>query len=164
MRGILFSFFTITISIFGFIVLPIFMIGVDLSNYPYKDITPQAIEARKNLNKMKEDGTIESAANVEKWWGEINSQPKIKYTNNELYNIAQENFLWFTWVPVFALFYLFSKNKKIDLICFIGVSISAYIFGVLILSTLIAYIGAAVFGLVCKDLKERKQGMQIEQS
>jgi hypothetical protein len=104
---------------------------------------------------MKESGVSESAENVEKWWAIINSQPKKIHTDAELYSIAQKNFLWFSWVPVFLSFFLISKYKKKDLMYFIGVALLAFTIEILILNTLLAYIVAALIGVL---LSSRKNG------
>ena len=156
MKNIFFSIFTISISIIGFVILPMFIIDVDLKNHPAKDITPVAIEARKNLDRMKEYGTIERAEDVEKWWREINSQPKVIITDKELYQVAQENFLWFSWIPVFVMFYFFSKHKRNDFISFIGIAICAWLIEVITLYTLGTYVLAALAGVLLKMLVIRK--------
>ncbi len=161
MKYFICSFLTLIVSIFGFIIVPMFIIGVDLRNIHYADITPQAIEARKNLNRMEKEGTIESAEDVEKWFRDINSQPRKKYTDKELYHIAQKNFLWFSWIPVFVIFCFISNNKIKYLIYFLGLSFLAYIFEFLVLSTFLSYISAALLGLFLSETRARLNSKRV---
>lgn len=117
---------------------------------------PEAVEARKKLDNMKETGVSASAVDVEKWWEIINSQPQKIHTEAELYAVAQRNFLWFSWMPVFLAFIYFSRNKKNDLIYFITTAVIAYGIGLLILNTLFTYIVSALLGALLSSRGSRK--------
>jgi len=146
------------VSIFGFIVAPMFILGVDLTHIPVVDTAPQAIEARENIKKYREKkGVGVSVDDLEKWRSIIDSQPRKVYTDKELYHIAQSNFLWFSWLPVFILFCFISNSKIRYFVYFIGTTFLAFLLEYLVLSTLLTYIGAAFLGLFLNEICTRKR-------
>ncbi len=109
----------------------------------------EADNARKELARLEQIGKPIPAKKIDDLYEIINSQKRIEYSVFETYEIAQKNFAYFSWIPVFVLFLVFAKTYK-ELMYFSGISIFSLFFGLISLLTATIYISSAIFGTIIK--------------
>jgi hypothetical protein len=160
MKSFIFSLLVFGISFIGFIVAPQLIFGVDMRHIPHVYQTKEGAWASEQLDKIsesKQKATLEELRNLEQI---IKSKEIVDRSLQELFFIGQNNYLWFSWMPVFLLFVLFSKVKK-DLIYFSGVVIFFFIIGWVSINTLMTYLLAGLFGFSCKALNTKLRRTKV---
>lgn len=128
-----------------------FIVGVRYPLAQQVSLTDEQARAREEIeiNKSKPGLTMEE---LQKIYDIAYPNPKKDpYSAREAYSIGQNNFLWFSWIPVFILFLILSKSKN-DLLYFVGIATLFSAIGVININTLASFVLAAIFGFVFKRL------------
>ncbi len=151
MKSFVLSSLIFAISYFGFIVAPMFIVGVRYPLAQQVSLKDEQARAREQIeiNKSMPGLTMEE---LQKLYDiAYPNRKKDPYSAREIYSIGQNNFLWFSWIPVLILFLILSKTKN-DLLYFSGIAIFFFVIGVININTLASFVLAAIFGFVFKRL------------
>lgn len=148
MKSFILSLSIFAVSFFGFIVAPMFIFRIHLPENQQVNWTDERALASEQIEINKSKNNL-SWEELQKLYEKTSPQKKIQYSAREIYSIGQNNYLWFSWIPVFILFFLLSKTKK-ELLYFVGIAIFFFIIGVININTLVLYVLAALFGWLLK--------------
>lgn len=149
--------FFLSLSIFlfsfvGFIVGPMFIFGVHMPEEQKVNFSDERARAIEQIEINKSNPNL-SSEDLGKLYEKAYPQKEIQkeYSAREIYSTGQDNFLWFTWVPVFLLFLVLSKSKN-ELLYFAGIAIFFFVIGVINIKTLASFVLAALFGWLLMTL------------